>query len=215
KIAFANEIGRLGEELDVDATRVMELLCRDRKLNLSPKYLRPGFAYGGSCLPKDLRALNQLADQRAVVVPLLAALVESNDEHLRTAVRRILATGARRIGIAGLTFKSGTDDFRESPALRLARQLCDEGLDVRLFDPHLDASRLLGSNRRYVDALLPDWQRRLVGSAHELARESELVVATQADAAVARALSDSGHPVLALHGEARQGGDTTAEPVGS
>lgn len=155
KITFANETARLCEALGVDPYEVMDLVCRDRQLNISPTYLRPGFAFGGSCLPKDLRATNYMAKVRDVELPMHASLLGSNRVHLDHAIGKILATGGRRIGMIGLSFKSGTDDLRESPLVLLAEQLIGKGLNVLAYDPDVQLSRLLGANRRFIDEHLP------------------------------------------------------------
>ncbi len=178
KIAFANEIGRLADGYGVDGRMVMEVLCMDDKLNISTKYLRPGFAYGGSCLPKDLRALKHLAAQEGVAVPLLEAVQTSNDRHIEEAMHRILAYTPARVGMLGITFKAGTDDVRESPALRLAQLLAEQGVDVRMYDVNVDHKMLLGANRRYIEELVPAWQDMLMSSPDALLDGADVLVVT-------------------------------------
>lgn len=155
KISFANEVGRLARALDVDARTVMNLVCRDHSLNISPAYLRPGFAYGGSCLPKDLRALLYLGKQKDVETPLMQGIASTNRLHIDQAVRMVRACGSRQIALLGLSFKPGTDDLRESPLVTLAEQLIGKGCDLRIYDPAVSLARLVGANRRYIEHAIP------------------------------------------------------------
>jgi GDP-mannose 6-dehydrogenase len=179
KVAFANEVGRLGRSLDFEATEVMDILTQDDKLNISPAYMRPGFAFGGSCLPKDLRALTYFGRSRNIDLPLLASLMPSNQAQVDAALLEILASGKRRIGLVGLAFKAGTDDLRESPALELAERLIGKGVELRIFDDAVRQAKLLGANRRYIESKLPHLSRLLVTSGAKLLAYSELVVVTQ------------------------------------
>jgi GDP-mannose 6-dehydrogenase len=162
KIAFANEIGRLGQSMSVDALKVMRLICADTKLNISPAYLRPGFAFGGSCLPKDIRALNACAAQNDISTPLLASLLPSNTDHIAFAHERVLGAlkdkrdnGSRtHVTVLGLGFKANTDDVRESPVVALVSRLC-EWAAVSVYDPQIDLTRHVGANREYLEAHLP------------------------------------------------------------
>jgi GDP-mannose 6-dehydrogenase len=155
KITFANETARLCEALGVDAFQVMELLCKDRQLNISPAYLKPGFAFGGSCLPKDLRATLYLAKTRDVELPMLGNVLGSNRVHVEHAIAKVLASGRRRVGMIGLSFKSGTDDLRESPLVQIAEQFIGKGLSLLVYDPEVHLSRLLGANRRFIEQHVP------------------------------------------------------------
>jgi len=155
KITFANETARLCEALGVDPFEVMDLLCRDTQLNISRAYLRPGFAFGGSCLPKDLRATLYLAKQRDVELPMHAAILASNRVHVDHAIAKVLATGRRRVGLVGLAFKTGTDDLRESPLVTVAEHLIGKGLSLLVYDPEVHLSSLLGANRRFIEDRLP------------------------------------------------------------
>lgn len=175
KISFANEIGRLADPLGVDGKEVMDVLCMDDKLNISSKYLRPGFAYGGSCLPKDLRALVAMAHDSETDVPLLTAIGTSNERHIDAAVTSILEQRPSAVGVLGIAFKPGTDDVRESPALHLVRQLREQGVEVKMFDAHVDHKTLLGSNRRYIDELLPGWQEHLADSLEDLINSTDVL----------------------------------------
>lgn len=155
KITFANETARLCSALKVDPFEVMDLLCRDKQLNISKAYLKPGYAFGGSCLPKDLRATMYLAKTHDVELPMLGALLPSNRLHLELALDKVLATGKRRIGFIGLSFKTGTDDLRESPMVALAEQLIGKGLSLLVYDPEVHLSRLIGANKRYIEQHVP------------------------------------------------------------
>ncbi|MBX9581559.1 MAG: nucleotide sugar dehydrogenase [Gemmataceae bacterium] len=155
KVAFANEVGSLAKALGADGHRVMDLVCQDTKLNVSAAYLRPGFAFGGSCLPKDLRALARFAEQKGVKAPLLAAALASNESHLRRALKLVRDAGERRVGLVGLSFKAGTDDLRESPMVDLAEALVGSGYEVTIYDPGVMLGRLRGRNLAYIDRHLP------------------------------------------------------------
>jgi len=181
KIVFANEIGRLSQTLGVDSREVMRLVTQDRQLNISPAYLRPGFAFGGSCLPKDLRALLYIAKEQDAEVPMLAGVIPSNQQQIEHALQFILRSGKRRVGMVGLSFKSGTDDLRESPLVTLAEQLIGKGIDLRIHDPNVQLSRLIGANRRYIEEKLPHIGRLLIDDCAELIRESDIVMVGLSD----------------------------------
>jgi GDP-mannose 6-dehydrogenase len=151
KVAFANEVGATCQSLGIDSHEVMELFCEDRSLNISPAYLRPGFAYGGSCLPKDLAALNHLARSQDVQTPILASVAQSNREHLQRAIQLIQSLGSRRVGILGLSFKPGTDDLRESPTVELVETLLGKGYQLNIFDSSVNMARLIGANKVYIE----------------------------------------------------------------
>src|SRR5580704_15345359 len=176
KITFANEIGRICKGVDVKAHEVMRLLCQDTRLNISSAYLRPGFAFGGSCLPKDLRALTHLARTRDVNVPMLASLLASNRVHIDQAVDQVMRTGARRVGMLGLAFKSGTDDLRESPLVTIAKRLIGEGRELRVFDPEVQMSRLLGANLRYIEQNIPHIGSLMCSTIEEMLAPSQVIV---------------------------------------
>jgi len=176
KITFANEIGRVSEVLGVDAHEVMRLVCADTSLNISPAYLKPGFAFGGSCLPKDLRALAQIAKQNDVEVPMLASLLVSNRVHIDHAVDKILRMGRPRVGMLGLSFKSGTDDLRESPLVMVAKRLIGEGCEIRVFDPEVHLSRLLGANRSYIETNIPHIGSLLCDDIADMIDPSEVIL---------------------------------------
>jgi GDP-mannose 6-dehydrogenase len=176
KITFANEIGRVSQALGIDSHEVMRLVCADHRLNISPAYLKPGFAFGGSCLPKDLRALTNIARQHDVVVPMLTSLLASNRVHIDHAVDMILKLGRPRVGMLGLSFKTGTDDLRESPLVLVAKRLIGEGCELRIFDPEVQLSRLLGANRSYIDANIPHLKSLMCSSMAEMLDPSEVVL---------------------------------------
>lgn len=155
KITFANESARLCEALGVDPFEVMGLVCQDTHLNISKAYLKPGYAFGGSCLPKDLRATLYLGKQRDIDLPMHAGILASNKVHVEHAIQKVLATGSRKVGFIGLSFKTGTDDLRESPMVTLAEQLVGKGVQLRVYDPEVHLSRLLGANRRYIQQHVP------------------------------------------------------------
>jgi len=155
KVAFANEIGRLGKRMQIDAQEVMKLLCQDTRLNLSPYYLRPGNPFGGSCLPKDVRALGHYGQQQGVDLPLLQSLLATNQQHFEHLLNLVLASGHSEIIILGLSFKSDTDDLRESAMVEVAQHLLARGHRVRIYDPQLNLTRIVGSNKRVIDEKMP------------------------------------------------------------
>ena len=176
KITFANEIGRLAQSVGVDGRDVMELVCRDRQLNISTVYLRPGFAFGGSCLPKDLRALTYVGKMRDVDTPMLANIMGSNRAHIDHAIDMVLSAGVRKIGMIGLSFKTGTDDLRESPLVAVAERLIGKGYDLRIFDPEVNLSRLIGANKRFIEESIPHIGNLMVSSCEEALAHGEVVV---------------------------------------
>jgi GDP-mannose 6-dehydrogenase len=176
KITFANEIGRLCEALGCDPLEVMALVCRDTQLNISPAYLRPGFAFGGSCLPKDLRATLHMAKMLDAELPMLAALLPSNHAHVQHAISKILASRKRKIGMIGLSFKTGTDDLRESPLVLLAEQLIGKGLELAIYDRDVSVAALIGANRDYIQHTIPHLGALLHESCEDVIQSAELVV---------------------------------------
>ncbi len=181
KIAFANEVGRLCKSYGIDSHEVMDLVCRDTKLNISPVYLKPGFAYGGSCLPKDLAALNQAASLHGLSVPVLSHIGESNAEHLAHSIRMIEDAENKRIGVFGLSFKANTDDLRESPSVAVVERLLERGYDIRIYDPSINIARLVGANRLFIDSRIGRLAELLVGSMTELLAFAETVIVTNND----------------------------------
>ena len=184
KITFANETARLCEALKVDPFEVMSLVCRDTQLNISPAYLKPGFAFGGSCLPKDLRATTYLARTHDVELPMLGGILESNRLQLGRAFDKIMATGKRRVAMIGLSFKTGTDDLRESPLVVLAEQLIGKGIALSVYDPDVSLSRLLGANRRFIDAHLPHIGDLIRPSIAEAVQGADVIVVGTTNPAV-------------------------------
>jgi GDP-mannose 6-dehydrogenase len=207
KVAFANEVGALCKEQGIDGAELMEIFCRDRTLNLSAAYLRPGFAFGGSCLPKDLRALLHRAKQNDVDCPVLAAVVESNRRHLARGIDLVEQTGRRRAGVLGLSFKAGTDDVRESPAVALIETLVGRGYDVAIYDRHVEPKRLIGANRASLERDLPHIAALMRASIDEVLAESEVIVIANGSPEFrdVRHMLKNGQVVVDLTGVARNG----------
>jgi GDP-mannose 6-dehydrogenase len=176
KVSFANEIGSLCRRLDVDSGEVMRIFVQDTKLNISPLYLKPGFAFGGPCLPKDVRALGWLARKSGLHLPLIQNILPSNSRHLDRAVDLVLSAKRQRIGVLGLVFKSDTDDLRESPACELVKKLVAAGKRVRVYDPRVRLDRLLGANQTFIRKELPLLPRLMTASCSELTIASDLIV---------------------------------------
>jgi GDP-mannose 6-dehydrogenase len=179
KVCFANEIGALCEKLGVQGPEVMKTFCRDERLNISAAYLKPGFAFGGSCLPKDLRALVYRAGRLDVDLPLLGAALPSNQAHLHRAIEAVLDAPAERIGIVGLSFKENTDDLRESPVVSMLEQLIGKGRNVRVYDEHIKLDEIYGTNRNYLLNAIPHVGRLLAPSFANIAEWADLLVVTQ------------------------------------
>ena len=199
KIAFANEIGSLAASLGIPSQEVMATLCEDTKLNASAAYLKPGFAFGGSCLPKDLRALNYRAARLDLKLPLLTAALPSNDAHLDRAARAALDLPGPKIGILGLAFKENTDDLRESPVITLLETLIGKGRDLRVFDPHIKIEEIYGSNKNYILNAIPHIGRLMQSSiGGVLDWADHLVVTQKLPAALAAQVAASDKPVLDL-----------------
>jgi GDP-mannose 6-dehydrogenase len=188
KITFANETARLCEALNVNAFEVMDLVCKDRQLNISPAYLKPGFAFGGSCLPKDLRATLYMSKMRDVELPMHAGIMQSNRVHLDHAIAKVLASGKRRVGMIGLSFKTGTDDLRESPLVLLAEHFIGKGLALQVYDPEVHLSRLLGANRRFIEQHVPHLGSLMRSDIEGVIAESDLIVVGLSDARIFDAL---------------------------
>jgi GDP-mannose 6-dehydrogenase len=201
KVTFANEMGRVFSQYGVDSRGVMELFCEDRKLNISSSYLRPGFAFGGSCLPKDLRALQSMARTSGVDVPLLSSTLISNEILVRALVDRVLETGYRHVALLGLSFKMNTDDLRESPNLELAERFVGKGLEVRIYDPIVNPAKLVGANLEHLQSKLSHVSRLLVDRPELALEDAEVVLVSTSDPATLAALH-AAHPelVIDLHG---------------
>ncbi len=176
KIGFANEIGALCRAHGLDSHEVMEVFLADTKLNVSRAYLTPGFAFGGSCLPKDLRALVYAGRRADLALPLLESVLPSNERHLQRTLDAVVDSGLRRIGMVGLSFKPGTDDLRESPLVELAERLLGKGYELRIFDPVVAESQLVGANKEYVERHLPHLSRLLVDTLEQVVEKAEVCV---------------------------------------
>lgn len=203
KVGFANEIGRLAKAFQVDGRSVMDLIVKDTKLNVSPAYMRPGFAYGGSCLPKDLSSLLYHAKALNVSVPVLSSLPVTNEIQIHIAAEEIKRLGVRKVAFLGLAFKSGTDDLRESPAVQLIKQIIGEGCEVKIYDSAVYQARLMGTNLAYLRSHLPHFERMLVGRPEEALEGSELAVLSYIDPEFSEALGKArkGMHVLDLAGQ--------------
>ncbi|MBA2548302.1 MAG: nucleotide sugar dehydrogenase [Burkholderiaceae bacterium] len=184
KITFANEVGRIAGALDIDSRQIMALVCRDTRLNISPAYMKPGFAFGGSCLPKDLRALMYLGRARDVDTPVLSSILPSNQIHIESVVERVLADKRRRIALLGLSFKPGTDDLRESPLVALAERLLGKGLRLSIYDADVSLSRLIGANKQYIEDAIPHLGELLAESAEATVKGADIVIVGHPLAAV-------------------------------
>jgi len=176
KVGFANEIGSLCKIMHLDGQQVMSIFCQDQKLNLSSYYLKPGFAFGGSCLPKDLRALNYLAGRLDVNLPILSSVLHSNTVQVQRGFDMIQARGRKRVGVLGFSFKAGTDDLRESPIVELIERLIGKGFDVRIYDRNVNVARLVGANREYILNHVPHIAKIMVGSVAEVLADAETIV---------------------------------------
>ena len=176
KVTFANEIGLICKGMGIDSHRIMELFSKDTKLNISPAYLKPGFAFGGSCLPKDLRALLYKSNEMEVSVPLLASVMDSNQRHIQRAVELVLEKRKKKVGILGLSFKDGTDDLRESPTVTLIEALIGKGLQVKIFDADVFLAKLFGANKEYIQREIPHISQLVCQDVQEVIRESEVIV---------------------------------------
>jgi GDP-mannose 6-dehydrogenase len=176
KVVFANEIGNLCKRVDVDSHDVMEIFCTDEKLNISSHYLRPGFAFGGSCLPKDVRALQYRAKEVDLDMPLINALLSSNRLQVQQAIDRIVETGKKKVGLLGFSFKAGTDDLRESPMVILAEALLGKGYALKIYDRNVSLARLVGANKQYIEEQIPHLSRHLSESIDQVIEESDVIV---------------------------------------
>jgi len=211
KVSFTNEVSRLFRLLGVDSREVMSLFCEDHVLNISPAYLRPGFAFGGSCLPKDLRSLLHLARISGADLPLLAGTLATNELVINEVVDRVVACDARAVALLGLSFKMNTDDLRESPNVELAERLIGKGFNVHIYDPIVNPARLVGANRRHVESKLPHLGRLLTHEPSEALRGADVAVVSSSDHAVVDALLMTPPPCL-IDISGRLGGEVESLP---
>jgi GDP-mannose 6-dehydrogenase len=176
KVVFANEIGNLCKKVNVDSHEVMDIFCRDEKLNLSSYYLKPGFAFGGSCLPKDVRALQYRAKELDVELPLISQILPSNRQQIQNALDQVLETGRRTVGLLGFSFKAGTDDLRESPIVILAEALLGKGLSLKIYDKNVSLAKLVGANKEYIETQIPHLSSLLCDTIEQVIDGSEVIV---------------------------------------
>jgi GDP-mannose 6-dehydrogenase len=204
KIVFANEAGSVLRACGLDGREVMRIFCQDRQLNISPAYLRPGFAFGGSCLPKEVKGFLTLARQLDVPIPAIASLLDSNDAHVERAFQMITREGRRKVALFGLAFKPGTDDLRDSPLVTLAERLVGRGYPLSIFDSFVEVSRLLGKNKEFIDREIPHLDRLLVATPEAALDGAEVIVVGHADAAARSAIvaAAPGRRVVDLSGYA-------------
>ena len=181
KITFANEVGNICKRMGIDSHKVMDLFCKDTHLNISPYYFKPGFAYGGSCLPKDLKALNTIAHDAYLNSPVLESIEKSNQNQKRTAFELITSKGKKKVGILGLSFKKGTDDLRYSPIVEVTESLLGKGYDICIFDEKVNLSNITGTNKHYIETKIPHLSRLLKSDLKEVVENSDLLVISQND----------------------------------
>ena len=198
KVCFANEIGNLCKRLEIDSHDVMDIFCRDRKLNLSPYYLKPGFAFGGSCLPKDVRALQYRAKEVDLEMPVIQAILPSNQLQIQRAVEEITETGKKRIGLLGFSFKAGTDDLRESPLVVLAEVLLGRGYSLRIYDRNVALARLVGANKEFIERQIPHLSSLMRDTVDEVVDECDVLVVGNGAPEFADALRRTRHGQIVI-----------------
>lgn len=198
KVVFANEVGQICKKLGIDSHEVMRIFCMDKQLNISPYYFKPGFAYGGSCLPKDLKGLKTLAHDLYLDTPVLASIDESNQNHIRFAIKQIENSGKRKIGILGLSFKAGTDDMRNSPIVNIIEHLHGKGYEIKIYDKNVSISRLIGKNKSVIMEKLPHLNSLLCDNLEEVTEWAEMLVISNKEDAFKQIKPKAGQLVLDL-----------------
>jgi GDP-mannose 6-dehydrogenase len=176
KISFSNEIGNICSELGIDSHEVMDIFCKDKQLNISPYYFKPGFAYGGSCLPKDLKGLQTLAHDLYIDVPVIDGISKTNDLQIQRAIKLIYKYWDKKLGFLGLSFKAGTDDLRNSPTVSIIETLLDKGCNIVIYDKNINLAKLTGTNKEYIDSRIPHLSNLMVSDPAELINECDIIV---------------------------------------
>ena len=195
---FANEVGLICKKLGIDSHEVMRIFCMDKQLNISPYYFKPGFAYGGSCLPKDLKGLKTLAHDLYLDTPVLASIDESNQNHIQFAIKQIESTGKKKIGVLGLSFKAGTDDMRNSPIVNIIEYLYGKGYEIKIYDKNVSISRLIGKNKSVIMEKLPHLNSLLCDKIEDVTEWAEMLVISTKEEAFKQLKPKAGQPVFDL-----------------